>query len=149
MQVRFLHCPPPNNLKLIMTPHPHKDILIAIANGTSIEEIEVKHTTWTIWQPSANYSVSWMDRKLASDWQVRIKPKTMLFNRQQLPMPMEATPEEGTIVYVPDLDTEDKTCWMAWGNTKWQEKMLAQGRVHSTKEAAIAWANAMIPFNNK
>jgi len=38
---------------------------------------------------------------------------------------------------------------MFWGNTKWQEKLLAQGLVHSTKEAAIEWANAMIPFNNK
>ena len=132
-----------------MTTHPHKNILIAIANGTSIEEIEVKHTTWTIWQPSANYSVSWMDSRLASDWQVRLIPKTMLFNRQQLPMPMETAPEEGTIVYVPDLTTEVKSSWMVWGNTNWQEKMLAQGLVHSTKEAAIKWANAMIPFNNK
>lgn len=132
-----------------MTPHPHKDILIAIANGTSIEEVEVKHTTWPIWQPSANYSVSWMDSRLASDWQVRIKPKTMLFNRQQLPVPMGTAPEKGAIVYVPDLATEDKCCWMVWGNTKWQEKLLDQGLVHSTKEAAIEWANAMIPFNNK
>ena len=148
MQVRFLHCPPPNNLKLIMTPHPHKDILIAIANGLKTDELEVKHHQWQEWQNGSDYS-SWMNPSAAGNWQVRLIPKTMLFNRQQLPIPMEATPEKGTIVYVPDLDTEDKACWMAWSNSKWQEKMLAQGRVHSTKEAAIAWANAMIPFNNK
>lgn len=27
--------------------------------------------------------------------------------------------------------------------------LLDKGLIHSTKEAAIAWANAMIPFNNK
>ena len=131
-----------------MTPHPHKDILIAIANGLKTNELEVKHHQWQEWQNGSECS-SWMNPTAAGNWQVRLIPKTMLFNRQQLPMPMETTPEEGTIVYVPDLDTEGKTCWMAWSNTKWQEKMLAQGLVHSTKEAAIKWTNAMIPFNNK
>ena len=131
-----------------MTPHPHKDILIAIANGLKTDELEVKHNQWQEWQNGGDYS-SWMNPTAAGKWQVRIIPKTMLFNGQQLPMPMGATPEEGTIVYVPDLATEDKSCWMVWGNTKWQEKLLDQGLVHSTKEAAIAWANAMIPFNNK
>ena len=150
MQVRFLHCPPPNNLKLIMTPHPHKNILIAIANGISIEEIEVKHTTWTIWQPSANYSVSWMNSRLASDWQVRLIPKTMLFNRQQLPMPMMTAPDEGTMVYVANPASGDQdACWMVWSNTSYQVVLLDKGLIHSTKEAAIKWINAMIPFNNK
>ena len=129
-------------------PHPHKDILIAIANGLKSDELEVKHQDWQEWQNGSDYS-SWMSPSTAGNWQVRRIPKTMLFNRQQLPMPMETTPEEGTIVYVPDLDTEDKNCWVVWRNTNWQEKMLAQGLVHSTKEAAIKWANAMIPFNNK
>ena len=148
MQVRSLHCPPPNNLKLIMKPHPHKDFLIAVANGLKTDELEVKHHQWLEWKNGGDYS-SWMNPTAAGNWQVRLIPKTMLFNRQQLPIPMETTPEEGTIVYVPDLDTDDKACWMVWSNTKWQERMLAQGRVHSTKEAAIKWANAMIPFNNK
>lgn len=131
-----------------MTPHPHKGILIAIANGLKTDELEVKHKDWLEWKNGRDYS-SWMNPATAGNWQVRIIPKTMLFNRQQLPMPMEITPEEGTFVYVPDLTTEVKSGWMVWGNTKWQEKLLAQGLVHSTKEAAIEWANAMIPFNNK
>ena len=131
-----------------MTPHPHKDILIAIANGLKTDELEVKHRQWQEWQNGSDHS-SWMNPATAGNWQVRLIPKTMLFNRQQLPVPMETTPEEGTIVYVPDLVTEDKACWMVWGNTKWQEKLLDQGLVHSTKEAAIEWANAMIPFKNK
>lgn len=28
------------------TPHPHKDILIAIANGFPIEQVESQHKTW-------------------------------------------------------------------------------------------------------
>ena len=131
-----------------MTPHPHKDILIAIANGLKNDEIEVKHQEWREWKNGSDYS-SWMSPSAAGNWQVRLIPKTMLFNRQQLPMPMETTPEEGTIVYVPDLATEVKCCGMVWGNSNWQKKMLAHGLVHSTKEAAIKWANAMIPFNNK
>ena len=131
-----------------MTPHPHKDILIAIANGLKNDEIEVKHNQWKEWQNGSDYS-SWMNPATAGSWQVRLIPKTVLFYGQQLPMPMETTPEEGTIVYVPDLTTEDKSCWMVWGNTKWQEKMLKKGLINGTKETAIEWANAMIPFNNK
>ena len=148
MQVRFLHCPPPNNLKLIMTPHPHKDILIAIANGLKTDEIEVKHHQWQEWQNGSDYS-SWMSPTAAGNWQVRLIPKTMLFNGQQLPVPMRTAPEKNTTVYLPALVTKDKSSLMVWGNTFWQEKLLAQGLVHSTKEAAIKWANAMIPFNNK
>lgn len=130
-----------------MTPHPHKDILIAIANGLKNDEIEVKHHQWQEWQNGSDYS-SWMSPASAGSWQVRLIPKTMLFNRQQLPMPMETAPKEGTIVHVPDF-TEDKSHWMVWGPTKWQVTLLDKGLIHSTKEAAIEWANAMIPFNNK
>ena len=149
MQVRFLHCPPPNNLKLIMTPHPHKDILIAIANGLKTDELEVKHQEWREWQNGSDYS-SWMNPSTAGNWQVRLIPKTMLFNRQQLPMPMETTPEEGTMVYVTDPASGDQdACWMVWSNTSYQVVLLDKGLIHSTKEAAIKWINAMIPFNNK
>ena len=149
MQVRFLHCPPPNNLKLIMTPHPHKDILIAIANGLKTDELEVKHQEWREWQNGSDYS-SWMNPSTAGNWQVRLIPKTMLFNRQQLPMPMETTPEEGTMVYVTDPASGDQdACWMVWSNTSYQVVLLDKGLIHSTKEAAIKWTNAMIPFNNK
>ena len=149
MQVRFLHCPPPNNLKLIMTPHPHKDILIAIANGLKTDELEVKHQEWQEWQNGSDYS-SWMNPSAAGNWHVRLIPKTMLFNRQQLPMPMETTPEEGTMVYVTDPASGDQdACWMVWSNTSYQVVLLDKGLIHSTKEAAIKWTNAMIPFNNK
>ena len=73
-----------------------------------------------------------------------------LFNRQQLPMPMETAPKAGTVVYVVDPSMENKKeCWMAWTNTPYQVMLLDRGLVHSTSEAAIEWANAMIPFNNK
>ena len=131
-----------------MTPHPHKDILIAVANGLSTEDIEVKHTTWMTWKEATSY-ITWMDRSLSSEWEVRIKPKTMLFNRQQLPMPMTTAPEEGTVVYIPEPYVKGKALWMGWSNTEQQNTWLKYGLVHSTKEAAIEWANAMIPFNTK
>lgn len=151
MQVRFLHCPPPNNLKLIMTPHPHKDILIAIANGLKTDELEVKHRDWQEWQNGRDYS-SWMNPTTAAagNWQVRLIPKTILFNRQQLPVPMETAPEKGAIVYVTNPTNKNQdACWMVWSNTPYQVILLDKGLIHSTKEAAIKWANAMIPFNNK
>lgn len=149
MQVRFLHCPPPNNLKLIMTTHPHKDILIAIANGLKTDEVEVKHHQWQKWQNGSEFW-SWMNPATAGSWQVRLIPKTMLFNRQQLPMPMETAPDEGTMVYVPDPASRDQAaCCMIWANTPYQERLLDKGLVHNTKEAAIEWGNAMVPFNNK
>ena len=132
-----------------MTPHPHKDILIAIANGLKTDELEVKHYQWQEWQNGSDYS-SWMNPTAGCKWQVRLIPKTMLFNSQQLPMPMETAPDEGTTVYVTDPASGDQdACWMVWSNTSYQVILLDKGLIHSTKEAAIAWANAMIPFNNK
>ena len=132
-----------------MTPHPHKDILIAIANGLKTDELEVKHRQWQEWQNGSDYS-SWMNPTAAGNWQVRLIPKTMLFNRQQLPMPMETAPDEGTMVYVTDPASGDQdACWMVWSNTSYQVILLDKGLIHSTKEAAIKWINAMIPFNNK
>lgn len=130
-----------------MTPHPHKDILIAIANGLKTDEIEVKHSEWLEWQNGSDYS-SWMNPTAAGNWQVRLIP--MLFNGQQLPVPMNIAPKEGTVVYVTDPAMDDnEECWMTWANTPYQVILLNRGLVHSTKEAAIEWANAMIPFNNK
>ena len=132
-----------------MTPHPHKDILIAIANGLKTDELEVKHQDWQEWQNGSDYS-SWMNPTAGCKWQVRLIPKTMLFNRHQLPIPMETTPDEGTMVYVTDPASGDQdACWMVWSNTSYQVILLDKGLIHSTKEAAIKWANAMIPFNNK
>ena len=132
-----------------MTPHPHKDILIAIANGLKTDELEVKHQDWQEWQNGSDYS-SWMNPTAGCKWQVRLIPKTMLFNRQQLPIPMETAPDEGTMVYVTDPASGDQdACWMVWSNTSHQVILLDKGLIHSTKEAAIKWANAMIPFNNK
>ena len=131
-----------------MTPHPHKDILIAIANGLKTDELEVKHYQWHFWKNGNDYS-SWMNPATAGSWQVRLIPKTMLFNGQQLPVPMETAPDEGTRVYVTDPASGDQdACWMVWSNTSYQVILLDKGLIHSTKEAAIEWANAMIPFNN-
>ncbi len=132
-----------------MTPHPHQDILIAIANGLKTDELEVKHYNWQEWQNGRDYS-SWMSPTAAGNWQVRLIPKTMLFNGQQLPVPMNIVPKKGTVVYVTDPAVEDKEeYWMTWANTPYQVMLLNRGLVHSTAEAAIEWANAMIPFNNK
>lgn len=147
MGVRFPPGRPLNNLKLTMTPHPHKDILIAIANGLKTNDIEVKHHQWQEWQNGSDYS-SWMNPSAAGDWQVRLIPKTILFNRKQLPMPMETAPEEGDVAYLAESIVE-KVCWIMGTNTPYQEMLLAKGLLHNTAEAAIAWTNAMIPFNNK
>ena len=131
-----------------MTPHPHKDILIAIANGLKNDELEVKHNQWQEWQNGSDYS-SWMNPTAAGKWQVRIIPKTMLFNGQQLPMPMETAPEIGTSIYAPEIYIDKQVVNLTWCNTLKQQEWLKKGLFHSTKEAAIEWANAMIPFNNK
>lgn len=131
-----------------MTPHPHKDILIAIANGLKTDEIEVKHYQWVEWKNGSDYSY-WMNPTTAGNWQVRLIPKTILFNRQQLPMPMESAPEMGTSVYVPEVYIDKQVVNLTWCNTTKQQEWLKKGLIHSTAEAAIAWANAMIPFNNK
>ena len=129
------------------TPHPHKDILIAIANGLPLSEVESRHITW------ANDTWEQLDDRYYYDilkyphsWKLRIKTKTVTFNGMELPEPVTETPSDMDILYVPRPESPDNYVKFHWLNSEYDPLALKKGLIHKTKEAAIAWADAMTPF---
>lgn len=130
------------------TPHPHKDILIAIANGLSKEQIEVHHKNWekNSWQPAKAGYDGWLYGS-CHDWKVRIKQKTVMFNGIELPEPLKEMPAKYQTIYL--ADPANKSFYASYvcnDAALFIERWLKQGLLHANKENAIAWAKAMIPF---
>lgn len=126
------------------TPHPHKDILIAIANGLPVSDIEAKHSTWNCWEPFYDYPFDIF--QYPHSWEVRIKVKTVMFNGVELPEPVKETPKNLETLYVPRPESPDNYVKFHWLNSDYDKLALKKGLIHKTKEAAIAWADAMTPF---
>lgn len=125
-------------------PHPHKDILIAIANGLDISEIEVMHSTWATWQPFKDYVYDIFS--YPNSWKTRIKQKTVMFNGFELPEPVTETPNKEQIIYTPHPGNPYNYEEFRWLNSDYDKLALKKGLIHKNKENAIAWAIAMTPF---
>lgn len=84
----------------------------------------------------------------APDTRYRRKPKTILINGYEVPEPLRAAPEEGTVIYTIDVDsTELVSCPFNFLPTQTvQLRWLARGILHSTKEAAQLHAKALLSF---
>lgn len=129
------------------TPHKHKDVLIAIANGLPVTEVEVKHSTWSWWEDFEEHTFDVF--KYPHSWEMRIKPKPVMFNGVELPEPVTETPKCGDLVYVPRPDHPDNYVAFTWIDGSCDQTVLARGLVHATKENAIEWALAMTPVTNR
>lgn len=127
------------------TPHPHKDILIAIANGLPLSEVEAKHSTWNYWESFKENAYDIF--QYPHSWETRIKPKTVMFNGVELPEPVTETPNNGQVLYVSRPESPYNYGEFRWVNSNYDEQVLKKGLIHTTRENAIAWAMAMTPVN--
>ena len=123
--------------------HPYADILIAIANG---ENIQIQHydnlAEWDNVDYQTVLSHIYSDKGTGC---IRIKPKTIMINGYEVPEPLKVKPEEDTYYFFPVLD--DDMCGSSiWINHKVDVKRLKDGILHSTKEAAIKHAEALLSF---
>lgn len=130
-----------------MKPHPHAEVLRAIADGVPLDEFEGMTVT-EIWYDldevvavsRGNGSVGWITEP--DRWQIRRKPQHIIVNGFKVPKPLDVMPQYGQIYY-PALD---EAAYYAAGSTGagWVCICLQRGIAHATKEAAIAHAKAML-----
>lgn len=124
--------------------HPYADILIAIANNETVQISYDYGKTWPVTK------VEHILSRIADDdrtVQFRIKPKTILINGHEVPEPLKVKPIYMTTVYLPiphDPDFYDSYSYD--DDSVFCKRMLNQGLFHSTKEAAIKHAEALISF---
>jgi hypothetical protein len=73
-----------------------------------------------------------------------IKPKMMLVNGFEVPEPMHVKPDVGVKFYIPNLDNDCFFSGSSWDGYNIDNTWLSRGLIHTTEEAAIAHAKAML-----
>jgi hypothetical protein len=112
----------------------------AQANGEVIQQYVESHGWIDCTEPTA----------FVNGCKYRTKPKTILVNGFEVPEPMRVAPESGRRHYhIPAIDDELFYLSFAWRGTTGEEMWLSRGLCHSTKEAAIAHAKAMLGVDPK
>lgn len=140
-------------------PHPHADILRAIAEGRAVQ---FRYTGSSIapWRDPVDandtlqrvINVSLGTNAGGCEYEFRTKPRTITINGHEVPEPLREMPPPGTIVYWPYFgpDLNDKGTHMeVSGSNRILPVMLLQGVLHLTSEAARAHRLALISLTAK
>ncbi|AHK11825.1 hypothetical protein S349_35 [Shewanella sp. phage 3/49] len=78
-----------------------------------------------------------------------IKPKMMLVNGFEVPEPMRVKPDRHKIYYTPHILAPTLFSQETWFENNSHKTLFCKGICHSTKEAAIAHAKAMLGIDPK
>lgn len=134
----------PENLpqpKETMKPHPHAHILRYLADGGDFASIEYVSPSGKVGQASPEGLIDGVQGTY------RIKPPTMEFNGQTLPMPERVAPVKGARYWVPIAayqEAHDET----WTDHELDRRNLKLGLVHLNRAAAQQWLAALTPFKS-
>lgn len=121
-----------------MTPHKHAEVLRQIADGVPLSEFEVRG--------AGHPQPTWMTLAFANFlarpdfWEVRRKPQHIIVNGFKVPKPLEE--DSDILVWVPNLMSD--TLVVSPQNPRNRLLAIERGIAHSTTEAAIAHAKAML-----
>lgn len=105
-------------------------------------------TPWERWEFRINSNKSWTKALHHPEWlravAYRRKSQTITVNGFEVPAPLTTVPEPGQKIFWVSL-AEDNYVWeTTWCNTQLDQRMLCRRLIHTTKEAAIAHAKAML-----
>ena len=125
-----------------MKPHPHAEVLRAIADGFPLSEFEASSSEWPHIERQS------IDRWIANvilhpdKWTVRRKPQHIMVNGFKVPKPLDVIPEHGDVF---SASTEEEPFFSSSTYySKWATRCIKRGIAHATEEAAIAHAKAML-----
>ena len=117
------------------TPHVHAEVIRAYANGAEVEYFDGK--IWRYIKTPIFYE----------DYKFRVKPRTFPIGEWEAPVPETTTPQEGQQYHAPDLVMEGFTCSYTWRGDAIDERLLARGLLHLTREAAFQHGRALAAFS--
>ena len=128
-----------------MTPHPHAEVLRAIADGVPLSEFEATVIGHAIYWNQLDESGGFSDWIFHPDlWAVRRKPQHIMVNGFKVPKPLDVTPKRDDDYYGPSFDNNGFFESYSWADDSVDNRMFARKVIHATKEAAIAHAKAML-----
>ena len=140
----IIHC---RNFGLIPSPkaHPHAELMMEYA--------KIARTTdkpWTHFEVWQNDSRVWkaihLPVRFYSHMEYRLKPesKTIRIGEYDVPEPVREPLENGTTCWYPKLSNIDLIDGYIWCNDDTDVRMLSNGLIHLTAEAAKAHAEALL-----
>lgn len=79
-----------------------------------------------------------------------MQSETIEINGHEVPKPMDTPPPNDHREYhVPDMSSLKLYNWIKWTGGMYDQRHLKRGMAHSTKEAAITHAKALLSFTEK
>lgn len=120
----------------------YEDFLDCLKRG------EVNPEPWRNWQFLPIGSSEWYALTgpawANGNYKYRRKPKMCDINGHEFPEPLRVAPSVGKLCYLPDCVISDFHSVFIYHEANFSERVLKQGQLHATKEAAIDHAKAMI-----
>lgn len=120
-----------------------KDILPVVqaaANGEAVEYCGIDG----VWRPCLSVSIPSL---VVATIKYRIKPKTIKVNGFDVPEPMRVALVAGSTYWVVSLVKAEMCVSYTWYNDRQDSLYLSRGICHTTAEAAVAHAKAMLGIN--
>lgn len=127
-----------------MSGHIHAELMAQYA-----EDARETIWPWERWEcrrDNKEWQEMWTTPSWYISWQYRRKPRTITINGREVPEPMRSAPEEGQFYFMPSTIASDFFCEEEWHGSRRDMRWLSCGLCHSTKEAAIAHAEALLSF---
>lgn len=130
-----------------MSGHIHAELMAQYA-----EDARESKRPWERWEFFSKTDHTWKTAITHLAWFESYKYRrktggiTITINGREVPEPMREAPDLGGKCYLAAIDTEYMFCLLTWGNGDLERRWLSRGLIHSTKEAAIAHAEALLSF---
>lgn len=121
-----------------MRAHPQAKILRAIADGKQMRMRVGSITVNVTGDEALKYMLEGQD--------ISIKPETININGHEVPAPVREPLELGKMYLFVHFWDDAVVSEVAWSGDRVDRHRLKLGLIHSTKEAAIAHAEALLSF---
>ena len=128
-----------------MSGHIHAELMAQYA-----EDARETDAPWKRWEFKDKYESLWRNLSTNPGWhkddEYRRKPRTITINGREVPEPMRSAPAIGSRYYLVDTSSRQLFGIENWDGDAIEQIWLSRGLCHSTKEAAIAHAEALLSF---
>lgn len=118
----------------------------AIFDGKIVEVKRCDLSTHPVWVPISGVTTINQLNQLKNNRFRQVTP-TINIGGHSVPKPMTEPPKNETLCYMPEPINKDLYAWIWWRSDEFYNECLKRGLVHSTKEAAIAHAKALIAIS--
>lgn len=121
------------------------ELLKAWVEGKTVQYLNLTNGRWI---DISHHSVSKFAPLFIESLTYRLKPETININGYEVPRPCYERLTDGQIYYYPRLGLFEIDCFK-WADDDVDNKVLSQGLVHTTREAAELHLKALLSFTKK